>query len=830
MDKKVELLAPAGEWDAFVAAVENGADAVYLGGKLFNARQFAGNFDNEQLKKAVEYAHIRDVNVYLALNTLMSDSELPQALEFITMAYLMGIDGVIVQDIGAAALLREAIPDLPLHASTQMTIYNLQGVRLLEKMGFSRIVLARELSLDEISYISANTNLEIETFIHGALCISYSGQCLMSSIIGGRSGNRGKCAQPCRLPYELNKDGNYLEVKGKYLLSPKDICSVHELKRIIDAGVKSLKIEGRMKNPEYVATVVRIYRKYIDGAINNGGNMKVSQEDEKTLAQVFNRGGLSGGYLGGKTGIDMMCFEKPKNWGIYLGEVLFYDKEKKTVKVRLNEEISLGDGIEVWNGENESPGTVVSEIKINNINKTAAAKGEIAVIGDLKGRITKGNKVYKTSDKNLNTMARESFSGKYFIKTNLEAYLSVVKGQPAALIVSDERGNTVTVKGERIAEDAISKPLTEERVIEQLGKTGASPFRFTKIEVNLEKNLSLPISEINDIRRKALEEMEARRANRYLRNIGSYANNSQKKISHFPGNGRKKTEGVKISLHFSNMNERLDIGNLGADRLYIPFAWMLDKKVKEITGAIKSSGCEVYLWLPSITRGNYDKLIENNLPEIIKHGVDGILAGNPGIIEYMRNNLDIKVMGDYSLNIFNSVSIDELNKLGLEGAVLSPELNLGQIKDLEAKDNFRKEAIVYGRIPLMTSEYCPVGSIAGGFGKNAGCSAACRNGVYRLRDRMGMEFPVLCDRIDCRSVILNSNVLFVPDSLDKISKSGVDSIRLNFTDEQPDDIYEIIRMHRDVLSHGISAAERYSSLIRTIKEKGFTKGHFFRGV
>lgn len=308
-DFKLELLAPCGDWEAFMAAVENGADAVYVGGKLFNARQYASNFDEEKIKEVIHYAHVRDVNVYQTMNILISDSEMREALKALERSYLAGIDGVIVQDIGLASLIRKLYPDLALHASTQMTVYNLQGVKLLEELGFKRVVLARELSLEEIQYITENTSLEVEVFVHGALCVCYSGQCLMSSIIGGRSGNRGKCAQPCRLPYQLLEVGEgsglpQRKANRGYFMSPKDLCSVDILDKIIKSGVKSLKIEGRMKSAEYVATVVRIYRKYLDRLFEStdSRNEGIVEKDMKDLLQIFNRGGLLKRISGRKNG------------------------------------------------------------------------------------------------------------------------------------------------------------------------------------------------------------------------------------------------------------------------------------------------------------------------------------------------------------------------------------------------------------------------------------------------------------------------------------------------------------------------------------------------
>jgi len=519
MINKTELLAPAGNWDAFIAAIENGADAVYLGGKILNARQFAGNFDNEQLEKALDYAHVRGAKVYLTLNTIVSDDEMETAVDFVSEAYRMGIDGIIVQDTGLAKLIRELLPDLDLHASTQMTIYSLDGVKLLEEMGFKRVVLARELSLEEIKHIAGNTSMEIEVFIHGALCVSYSGQCLMSSIIGGRSGNRGKCAQPCRLPYELlvkeSAEGkgagaeNGFRSCGKgYLLSPKDIATVEELERIIGAGVRSLKIEGRMKSPEYVATVVGAYRKYLDiaqASLENGNLTKkpVDIMDLTNLAQIFNRGGFTTGYFLGKTGRDIMSYEKPKNWGIYLGEVISHDRAAKTVRIKLDEELSIGDGIEIWNGEEgESPGNVVTLLKVGNRKTDSAKKGDIVTVGSISGRIYKGNKVYRTSSKRLIDQAKETYTRPGSRQTTLLGKITVRAGMPLKLEIEDEEKNRVEMQGDILPETAIKRPLTEERIREQLGKTGGTPFIFKSIDVDLEHGLSLPISEINDIRRK----------------------------------------------------------------------------------------------------------------------------------------------------------------------------------------------------------------------------------------------------------------------------------------------------------------------------------------
>jgi len=857
-ENKVELLAPAGDWDSFVAAVENGADAVYLGGKMFNARQHAGNFDTEQLKCALKYAHIRGVKVYLTMNTLLADEELREAVDFTENAYLMGIDGVIVQDLGFAGMLRRLYPDLDLHASTQMTIYNLEGVKALEQFGFKRVVLARELPLDEISHITKNCAVDIEIFVHGALCVSYSGQCLMSSIIGGRSGNRGKCAQPCRLPYELieredsskpGEGGNLVKCRGKYLLSPKDLCSVELLNSVLKTGVKSLKIEGRMKTPEYVATVVRIYRKYID-QIEAAGEFYTGIEDAdlKDLAQTFNRGGFSKGYLTGKHGASMMSYEKPKNWGIPLGEVISYDRSRKVLGLKLINELSIGDGVEVWNDEDIHPGNIITEIKVNGKRVSHADKGNIALIGSINGKIQKGNKVYKTSDKGLNTKARESFSeGSNNRKVPLKGKIVLKAGIPPELSVSDMRGNNITVKGAQKPEPAVNRPITCERIIDQVRKTGSTPFIFEELNVELDPGLTIPVSEINNIRRKALELMQEKRTSITDRKLAPDTVERKKNLLYFLGNSRKDSKNTKkiikkggVSVFFYTWNEEIDFGKLGADRVYLPFSGFLNHNVKKVLENYRDRHFELFVWLPSVTRGNYDNYIKARLESIITAGVDGILAGNLGTVVHINEFLSKRSLGnkseqtqlmvDYTLNIFNSMSIQEFERMNVKGITLSPELTLDQIASLKETSGLIKEAIVYGRLPVMTSEYCPVGSIAGGFKEGSKCSAPCSKGIYHLKDRKGMKFPVLCDRIDCRSLILNSNVLFVPESLDKIKVSGVDIMRIYLSDESIEETMEIVRMHKEIIDEGAQALKKYTKLIEKIRDSGFTKGHYYRGV
>ncbi len=887
MVNKIELLAPAGDFDSLRAAVENGADAVYLGGKLFNARQFAGNFDLPELEEALNYAHVRGVNIYLAMNTLISDSEMKAAVEFAGDAYGTGIDGIIVQDPGFAAIINQRMPDLPLHASTQMTVHNLEGAKLLERIGFKRVVLARELTLEEIREIAAGTSLEVEVFIHGALCVCYSGQCLMSSIIGGRSGNRGKCAQPCRLPYTLMESESTSLDKGgntpRYLLSPRDLCTLPQLAEIVSSGVKSLKIEGRMKSPEYVATVVRIYRKYLDriaiqnrsltggSPVNDGmqrsktngvqphfdANPLPDAADLHELAQVFNRGGFTGGYIAGNTGKDLMCYEKPKNWGTLLGEAISYHREDGIVQVKLSGSLAMGDGIEVWNGENENPGTIVTFIRKNGQNVKEAFPSDIVEVGTVRGKISKGCKVYKTSDKKLLEAARESFEGRPRKRVGLKGEAGLRKDFPLFFKVQDEDGNEAAAEGAILPEKALNKPLSEERLADQLKKTGATPFEIHPLEIRLEDGLSLPVSEINEVRRKALDRLEQKRRKKYSRNppadpVSALPADPFKNRPCVSSNHPCVSPGAKprIALYFYDWNSCMDYNGLGADRLYIPFKAMLKPGNSDGFSAIRAEGTEVFLWTPAIIRSNYLKLIKDKMKDPCSLKVDGILAGSPSIAELpekeiagmeSRNEADaeeafsqanngksIRLVGDHSFNIFNIDTALYYSSLGFESITLSTELNLGQICEISGKAVMDIESVVYGRLPLMTSEYCPVGSLKGGFSAGAKCGGSCSRGEFRLKDRLGFEFPVICDKMDCKSTILNSNVLFAPEIPRKLAAAGVSTLRLYIWDESRERIRELVSLHR-ALAGGTDAG-KYTALVEGIKSEGFTKGHFYKGV
>ncbi len=401
---KPELLVPAGDFECVRAGVQNGADCIYFGANMFSARASAKNFSREELKQVIEYCKIRNVKTNLTLNTLITDSEFADAVEVAKTAYEYGIDAIIVQDLGLARYLIKHFPGIEIHGSTQMSVHNLEGVLELEKLGFKRVVLAREVPINEIEYIRNNCNVDLEIFIHGALCISYSGQCLFSSLVGGRSGNRGKCAQPCRLPYTLLEEDKAID-KG-YLLSPKDLCSLEYLPKLINLGVNSFKIEGRMKTPEYVATVTRIYRKYIDLAMSDE-DFIIDETDKKDLLQVFNRGGFSSGHLTSSPNKDLIFADKPNNIGLFLGNICKYNPNKGLVTLKLNESVSIGDCISI---EGEEGAYTISELMEQDNNLKVAKSGQIVKLGRMKGNIKPGAKVYKLNSKSLFDNCKNTFA------------------------------------------------------------------------------------------------------------------------------------------------------------------------------------------------------------------------------------------------------------------------------------------------------------------------------------------------------------------------------------------------------------------------------------
>ena len=484
-ESMIEILSPAGDFESLKAAVQNGADAVYIGGKCFSARQFANNFDDDQMIEAVRYCHAYNVKLYVTMNTIMDNNVLVEAVKYASFLYHAGVDALIIQDIGFLKLLREILPDFEIHASTQMTVHNLDAVNMLYDMGVKRIVLARELSLDEIKYITQNTKAEIEVFVHGALCICVSGQCLMSSMIGGRSGNRGRCAQPCRMQYSFDNE------KRKYYLSPKDLACADFIDRVADSGVTSLKIEGRMKRPEYVAIVTSIYKKAVCGDF--------TQDDMQKLMQIFNRGGFTNGYYFGRNGSKMMSPERPKNWGTYLGKVI--EKKGKFARILLEKPLKTGDGVEVFGKETGAP---VGSMRVDGNTVDSAFEGQVAEIY-LEGA-SKGDIIYKSLDIELMNEAENSYNGKNVRRVPVHGKFDAFFSEGMSFELKTEQGISAKVAADA-PEAAVKTPTTRENIEDAFSKLGDTPFCLAGIDINIEDNIRIPVSKLNDLRRRAVEEL-----------------------------------------------------------------------------------------------------------------------------------------------------------------------------------------------------------------------------------------------------------------------------------------------------------------------------------
>ena len=801
--RDVELLAPVGSFEALKAAVQNGANAVYLGGKDFGARASANNFDRDELKEAVKYAHIRGVQVFVTTNTLRKENEIEDFLEYAKFLYDIDVDAIILQDIGMARLIKRELPDFELHASTQMVAHSLEDVKYLESVGFDRVVLAREVTVEEIKYICDNCKADIEVFVHGALCVCYSGQCLMSSMIGNRSGNRGRCAQPCRQRYELIDvyTGEVVNSNGDYLLSPRDLNAIEEIDKVIDAGVHSLKIEGRMKRPEYVATVIDGYRKTIDEYLATN-KLNVSDETINDLYTIFNRK-FTKGLLLGDVGKDMMNSQLPNNQGLYVGTVVDYNKKAKRLKIKLANTLKKGDGI------NLGGGTIGRIIKNGNI-ETIGYKGETIEL-DFVGEARKGQIVFKTSDSELMDRVQATFTqDKEFVKNIIDAKITIKLGQKPILTLNDRHSNEATIEGDKIVEEAMKVALSKEKVETQLRKLGNTPYELDLLEIELDDNVSLPISLLNQMRRDCIELLDKERVSiknrKYKNKIVKY-----KPVLY---NRNKQQE---ISVKVKNLEQLESALECGVDRIYYEDTNTIDKGMSL---AMKYNKKVIYSAPRIIRNKEYNHLAKAN-----NAGVESVQVGNYGSIDYFK---DKKLNIDYYLNAFNSETINYYKEIGADTLCISQELNINEIKETIKYTDINIESVVYGYTPLMITEYCPMGVIVRDCKKDKRV-AKCKESIYALRNSKGDEFRVSQD-IFCRSTIYNSNVTCMLDNLYELHEIGINVLRLDFTLEDKETVKEVIEAYQEVLSNDYKLATKATKLYNKLDEKGTTAGHYYKGV
>jgi putative protease len=823
MIRKPELLAPAGDMLSFIAAVENGADAVYLGIEDFSARAYAGNFTVDEFREALDYAHLRGVRVYVTLNTLIKDQEIEKAVNLMYTLDELGTDALIIQDIGLLSLARELIPGLPVHASTQMTIHNTEGVRFLQDMGVSRVVLAREMSLDEIRTIRQETGMEIETFVHGALCICYSGQCLMSSMIGGRSGNRGHCAQPCRKRYSLMASGKELVTGGSFLLSPRDLNTSSILPELIKADISSFKIEGRMKRPEYVAGVVRMYRRLIDRYISDPQGYFVSDEEAAQLAQLFNREFTTGYFKGNPAG-DMMSRNRPYNQGIAIGRILGYDARGKILNLELSGPLRSGDGIG-FEGTGES-GMTVQAMYAGGKPVKEACKGDIASI-PFDAQLRTGTRVYKTFDHALMKELYASFEqpGRYR-KAPVSLRAQACVGQPFRVTLLDTDENVATAMSDYIIEAAKRKATSRQDIQKQLDKLGNTAFEAKLIEIDMaeeeegEEGIFIPIKEMNDTRSKAVAELErirteGRRRERHV----AYTCVNEK--SFFAGNAGKPLLAVSVS----DRESLQQVISCGTDLIYYdpePYGRSRDTYLQDIAACVKDAGVPAYLHTPLIVKDKEMRDVEQHMLAAIEAGFEGIIAANTGVLRKALS-LGIRTIADSSLNIFNRQTASVLLKRGAELIVLSPEMNLEQVKEVSSR--VRTECVVHGRLLIMESEHCMIAALT-----KPGSMRDSPRGwdSFRLKDEKDFVFPVRTDSRG-RTHIFNSKELCLLEDISRLIDAGVSRVRIDARMTDPSITGQVVGSYRDAIDSYYDEHKAGDRKCRDVSEE-FTRGHYHRGV
>lgn len=788
----IELLSPAGDFECLKAAVQSGCDAVYFAAKSFGARAFASNFDDKTLKEAIQYAKIRNVKTHLTLNTLIKENEFEEAILLAQKAYQYGIDSLIVQDLGLGMEFIKRFPDLPIHASTQMTVHNLEGVLALKNLGFKRAILSRELSYEEIQFICQNTDMEIEVFIHGALCISYSGQCLFSSMIGGRSGNRGKCAQTCRLPYELVQSNGILnsntssfpstaslqKLDQGYLLSTRDLCGLEYLPQLIDAGVTSLKIEGRMKNPEYVATVTRIYRKYINLASQKKSNFAIDEEDKIALMQVFNRGGFSSGHLASQENRNLVFKEKQNNMGIYIGSISHYNPKKGLVTCTLENKLSIGDSISF---EKEPTKYTISELMDKNQNIKTALPSQTITFGRMKGTIKPGDKIYKIKDKMLSNFTKE-FLAKENVKNKLTCKIKIKNGQKIEVMIACKTFHTdITYTYNFIPQAAQNLGLTKEKIISQFQKTSDTEFEFSHFEIDLDNNLFMPISILNDIRRFGIEKIREQ----ILKTFKREAKTLQPTSIISPLEYKKQEQ--KISLLLNQLHLDKNYTSLKAvDKLYIPLKYFGDANYLDLLTYF-SNRFNLYIYMPTIIRKNNITTCKSILKKaLLTLNIKGIVLSNLSQLQLIPASSHFDIVGNYTLNIYNRHSSQVLKSLGFHTLTISPELEEKAILSICEKAPLPNELIAYGNIPVMTMNYCLLG-------KSNKCYPSCprkcaSNTKYFLKDRMGVLFRVVPDYTQTITTIYNSKIISI-----ETKNFNIQFTRIDILDENIEEINHIIQ-------------------------------------
>ncbi|OON95566.1 MAG: hypothetical protein ATN31_10785 [Candidatus Epulonipiscioides saccharophilum] len=742
MVKKVELLAPVGKLENAYAAIENGADAIFLGAQNFNARVNAQNFDPEQMNLILEYAKLRNVKSYITVNTIIKDDELPQMHKLLENLQNLNVDAIIIQDLGILNLAKKYFPDLKLHASTQLSAHSYEDVLFLKNQGFSRVVLARELSLDEIIRIKNEVDIELETFVHGALCYSYSGQCSFSNVIGHRSGNRGSCAQPCRMTYSLYKSfEKYDECisDNSYLLSLKDLCSLKILPDLVNAKIDSFKIEGRMKSPEYVASVVSTYRKYLDNL-----SASINNVDLDNLKSIFNRGNFSTGYYNQEPNINMITQVTPKNIGLKIGKIMKFDKKSKLATIYTQYDLNKGDGIEVWNNSRH---VGVGINKVYNQNTEFNIKLDYAQVGA---------DVYMTKNHNLVKSLKKTYE-KLQRKRKINAHFYGKVGQKIQLKFICQNIE-ITVIGDPL-DIAINAPTSKDQIEEKIKKLGNTPFEIDYLDINFDDNAFLSISALNDLKRKAVEKLMEVIMFSPTKIVEEYK----------PITIHKNSDKISIQVYSKDqLKVALDFPKV--DVIYYPFDYKFEKSVEAIKLA-KSLNKKMVITLPYIMHSDlFDKYKGDILELAVQYNVTFLCRTLGQVNLCSRLNLNFEV--DYNLNVSNAEHAQFYTSLGAKQITASNEFYDNQDPTLQK--------VVYGHYPIMTTKQCLLNHY-GHCKKNQ----YKKNEQFYIKDRKNINWNI---KTDCDACTMQ---IFTPKHLSNLDYKG--NIRLDFTFESAEKMRKIIR-------------------------------------
>jgi len=884
--KLPELLAPAGDWDCARAAVENGADAIYFGLEKFNARMRADNFTRTDLPKLMDFLHRRGVRGYVTLNTLVFENELADAGKYLRTMIAAGVDAVIVQDVGICRLIRRLSPDFPIHASTQMTITSAVGVEFARELGCNLVVLARECSLAEIEKIRSRAcesadlavgpdraftsaaTLPLEVFIHGALCIAYSGQCLTSEVLGGRSANRGECAQACRMPYELISDGKLVPLGDrKYLLSPQDLAGLEVLPELIRLGVASLKIEGRLKSPEYVANITRIYREALDRLVRSGvrenaadfsGSLRLSPESRYDMEMAFSRG-LHTGWFGGTNNQQLVHARFGKKRGVFLGEVTRV--LRAGVTLRLEGPLKPGDGVVFDAGkpeENEEGGRVY-EIKVEQASSVSPTgkyahgvqkksetgrmpvpQNEVRLAfghGDIDfSRVHVGDRLWKTSDPELARRLRRSFEGEApKFQRPIEIEVHGVEGKPFTLIAQDEFGNVAKVESSLPLAKAEKQPLTTGRLRAQLGRLGGTPFKLGGLKNYLSGEVLLPVSELNRLRREIAGELTQLRSQPKRWQLKKPSEGRVLRahdIIESGPRGPRPSDAQLIAL-VRNLPQLEVVLKCGVTTVYCEFED--PKKYREAVQLCRGAKDEsrkpeaskpstldprpstIFVAPPRIFKPGEEWTLE----QVRSCNADGYLVRNYDHLKFFASDRRI---GDYSLNVANRRAADYFkNKFDLERVTTSYDLNFQQLEALlSAAPPEWFEVTIHQHMPMFHMEHCVFCAFLSTGTDFRNCGRPCDVHDVRLRDRVGAEHPLKAD-VGCRNTVFNSLAQTGAEYVSRMIELGVRHFRVEFLNETPEQVTQTISKYRRLLRGEITGTELWREL-KLFNQLGVTRG------